>query len=300
MTPNIDAAWSFQRYQEISHRLPSSSFPAEPIIVQGLDQIMADFDAFVFDAFGVLNVGETSIASAVARVGKLRGARKQVRVLTNAASLTKLASVQKFDALGYDFSADEIISSRGVLIETIRGRSLKGRWGCVAPVGAPLDDLPLDICIFDPDAAANLAGVIFLVGAGWDDDQNDRLSNWLNGSSVPFLVGNPDLVAPRGDWFSVEPGTYAHVIADRGHAAPEFFGKPFGNAFRAVADSLGRGISPDRVLMVGDTLHTDILGGAAAGFKTCLVTGHGVLRDLDVEACIAESGITPDYIVPTI
>lgn len=300
MTSNIDAAWSFQRYQEIRHRLPAASFPGQAQRVSGLDELADHFDAVVFDAFGVLNVGESPIPSAISRVGELRRAGKKVRVLTNAASLTKSASVQKFDTLGYDFCAEEIISSRGVLIAALRERNLSGRWGCVAPADAPLDDLPVDACIFDPDDACDLAGVIFLVGAGWDDTQNDRLSACLNGASIPFLVGNPDLVAPRGDWFSVEPGSYAHVIADRDHATPEFFGKPFGNAFDAARASVGYEISPERILMVGDTLHTDILGGAAAGFRTCLVTDHGVLRELDVDACIAESGITPDYIAPTI
>jgi ribonucleotide monophosphatase NagD (HAD superfamily) len=52
--------------------------------------------------------------------------------------------------------------------------------------------------------------------------------------------------------------------------------------------------------MLGDTLHTDILGAAAAGMSTALVTGHGVLAGMDVDACIAESGIRPDYILPEI
>ena len=51
--------------------------------------------------------------------------------------------------------------------------------------------------------------------------------------------------------------------------------------------------------MVGDTLHTDVLGGAAAGWRTVLVTGLGLVRELDVEAAIRESGIRPDFIVET-
>ena len=30
--------------------------------------------------------------------------------------------------------------------------------------------------------------------------------------------------------------------------------------------------------MVGDSLHTDILGGAAAGMTTVLITDHGLFR----------------------
>ena len=38
--------------------------------------------------------------------------------------------------------------------------------------------------------------------------------------------------------------------------------------------------------MVGDTLHTDILGGRQMGFSTSLVTGHGALVGLDVGAVV--------------
>ncbi|MFD1810358.1 HAD hydrolase-like protein [Gemmobacter lanyuensis] len=34
--------------------------------------------------------------------------------------------------------------------------------------------------------------------------------------------------------------------------------------------------------MVGDTLHTDILGGQAAGHGTILVTDHGLFKGRDV------------------
>jgi len=114
----------------------------------------------------------------------------------------------------------------------------------------------------------------------------------------PVLVGNPDLVAPWPEKLSIEPGSYAHDLQDHEVAVPEFYGKPFDNAFAIVRETL-QGIAPERIAMVGDTLHTDILGGAQTGWKTVLITGHGLLRDQDVEAAIQRSGIRPDYIVPT-
>jgi ribonucleotide monophosphatase NagD (HAD superfamily) len=52
--------------------------------------------------------------------------------------------------------------------------------------------------------------------------------------------------------------------------------------------------------MVGDTLHTDILGGQAAGMKTMLITAEGALQGMDIPDCIAQSGIAPDFIAPMI
>ena len=105
-------------------------------------------------------------------------------------------------------------------------------------------------------------------------------------------------MAPHPGGLSREPGLYAHDIADSGLAVPEFFGKPFDNAFAIIRETL-TGIDPQRVAMVGDTLHTDILGGAQAGWRTVLVTDHGLMKGMDVEQAIARSGIRPDFIVPT-
>ena len=79
-----------------------------------------------------------------------------------------------------------------------------------------------------------------------------------------------------------------------------FYGKPFANAFDAVLARLGADAPPrERIAMVGDTLHTDILGGAAAGWGTILITDHGIFRGLDVDPFIEQSGLVPDVIART-
>ena len=52
--------------------------------------------------------------------------------------------------------------------------------------------------------------------------------------------------------------------------------------------------------MVGDTLHTDILGGHAAGLSTVLITGHGLFRQGNVEETMKKTGIIPDYMTVTV
>src|SRR5690606_8371232 len=91
---------------------------------------------------------------------------------------------------------------------------------------------------------------------------------------APVLIGNPDLVAPRESGLSIEPGHFAHDLLDRVDCEVRFFGKPYANAFDAAiaAVEAERGpVDRSRVAMVGDTLHTDILGGAGAGLRTVLV-----------------------------
>ena len=49
--------------------------------------------------------------------------------------------------------------------------------------------------------------------------------------------------------------------------------------------------------MVGDSLHTDILGGGAFGLQTVLITGAGLFRDGGACHYIDKTGIKPDWIV---
>jgi ribonucleotide monophosphatase NagD (HAD superfamily) len=51
--------------------------------------------------------------------------------------------------------------------------------------------------------------------------------------------------------------------------------------------------------MVGDTLHTDVLGGAASGMGSILVARHGLFAGRDVAPYIRRSGIRPSWIVET-
>ncbi|MEM8694332.1 MAG: HAD-IA family hydrolase [Pseudomonadota bacterium] len=108
-------------------------------------------------------------------------------------------------------------------------------------------------------------------------------------------VANPDIVAPREHGFSTEPGRFAHAVADATGIAPDFFGKPFPNIYDLVFERLGP-VDRPRVVMVGDSLHTDVLGAHAAGIASVLISGYGFFANEDVHAAIQASGITPDFI----
>ena len=60
-------------------------------------------------------------------------------------------------------------------------------------------------------------------------------------------------------------------------------------------------IEPQRILLVGDTLETDILGGVMMGFATCLtLSGVYAGRSESVDELCADSGIYPDFVVESI
>lgn len=289
---------AFDRYEEVRARLPSAAFPYTSTHCANLSEVAAHVDAFVLDAFGVLNVGNTPIPGAVNRIAELRELGKQVVVLTNAASDDHAFAIAKFEALGFDFSGDELVTSRDVCVEHIRQTHPNGRWGAVCKATDTLADIDLDIIAWTGDLQADVDGFLLLSSEQIDDPLMTRLEIALNERKRPVICANPDIVAPRETGLSCEPGFYTHALADRIGIVPEFFGKPFGNAFKAASHQLS-GLSVDRIAMVGDTLHTDVLGGAAAGMKTVLIENHGLFKGHDVESYMTTSGIRPDIICPT-
>ena len=48
--------------------------------------------------------------------------------------------------------------------------------------------------------------------------------------------------------------------------------------------------------MVGDSLHTDILGAQTAGIASVLISGYGFFAGQDTSDAIDASGIIPDYV----
>ncbi len=301
----IDAGWSFARYEQIRHRLPRADFPERAVNAPDLLFLAERFDVFLLDAFGVLNVGETAIPGAPECIKALRDAGKTLFVLTNAATHPSHNGPEKYRHFGYDFAQDEIISSRDLLCSALKSHPTDMLWGVAAPAISQLEKLPVKTTSLaqDKNAFENADGFIFLSSQGWTPAMQAELIRSLRNNPRPLLVGNPDLVAPRENGLSQEPGHFTHLIADETGISPLFYGKPFGNAFDEAFRRLnasGINCSFERMAMVGDTLHTDILGGAAAGLKTVLVTDHGLFKGQKTSRFIKKSKIIPDFIIPSI
>lgn len=264
-----------------------------------LGQAADHYDGFILDAFGVLNVGETAIPGAVSRMAALRARGKRLVVLTNAASYTRAQILAKYHRLGFDFSGDEVVSSRDVAVARLGAVAPRARWAAISSEGDSFEDIPARVvdAVADPTAFDSADAILFLSTGRWTPALQVHLHRALEKRPRPIVVANPDIVAPREADLSQEPGLFAHDLIDALGCKVHWFGKPFAEGF---ADAIARtGLPAHRLAMVGDTLHTDVLGGAAAGCGTVLITDHGLFRGLEVAPFIAASGIVPDIIVPT-
>ncbi|MGB1033566.1 MAG: HAD-IIA family hydrolase [Primorskyibacter sp.] len=289
---------AFEAYERVRHRLPAVTRAAACRRCPNLDAIADDMDVFLLDAFGVLNIGETAIPDVPERVARLQKAGKRVLVVSNAAGYPHANLMQKYQRLGYDFDPEDVITSRKATLAGLEDMP-PTRWGLMATESlgrADLEHLDITYLAEDPAAYDVAEGFILMGSAVWTEQRQALLEAALIRHPRPVIVGNPDIVAPREDGFSTEPGSYAHRVGDATGVAPQFFGKPFQTIFDLAFARLGS-FDPERTVMVGDSLHTDILGGQAAGVKSALIAGYGFFAGHDSDGPIMASGIQPDYIL---
>lgn len=289
---------AFAAYEAARHRLPRAAGPASPRPRATLDDLAEDFDAFFLDAFGVLNVGETAIPGVPDRVAGLQRAGKRVLVVSNAAGFPHDKLMEKYARLGYDFAPEDVVTSRKALARAVGDGGGK-LWGLMISDGVPAAEFAAlnHVRLQEDEAAYEACDAVLMIGsATWTEERQHRLERALERRPRPVLVGNPDIVAPRDVGFSREPGHFAHRLADRTGAEPRFFGKPFTNIYDLAFAQLGQA-DRSRVLMVGDSLHTDILGAQAAGLASALITGYGFFAGQDPAPSIAASGIVPEFVL---
>ncbi|MCR9167390.1 MULTISPECIES: HAD-IIA family hydrolase [Marivita] len=290
---------AFEAYEAVRHRLPLVA-PSGTAFRRAatLADIADGFDVFLLDAFGVLNIGEAAIPGTPERIRNLKAAGKRVLVVSNAAGFPHAALMEKYTRLGYDFAPDDVITSRVTLLAGLNGRQ-NLHWGLMATRSTglrDLEDLNLTYLEEDPAPYDAVEGILLVGSAAWTEERQALLEDSLRKRPRPVLVGNPDIVAPRETGFSVEPGHFAHRLADRTGITPEFYGKPFPDIFDLAFKRLGD-VDRSRVLMVGDSLHTDILGARNIGISSALIAQYGFFAGQDAEKAVLATGIVPDFIV---
>ena len=282
----------FERYEKIRPRLPQANYPRATSVITSILEISDEMDAFIFDAFGVLNLGNQLISGADYALKELRSAGKEVRVLTNAASYDKTRAVDKFSDLGVRFEIQEIITSRDAAIQSLK----PGFWGVVTAADDKLSDLSFDYIRLENDTTAydKVDGFLFLSTSEWNAQKQLLLQHSVLKNERPVIIANADLVAPRENGFTLEPGFYGHELVDLGASKVQFFGKPYSEVYQLLTKSLSD-VPGNKIVMCGDSLHTDILGAASQGWKTVLVTKDGLFSGFDTKSYSQESGIFPNW-----
>lgn len=268
--------------------------------------VVKNYKAVFFDAFGVLKNHQGLIPDIIKTFEYLDRKGIKYYILTNDSSRSPEALAKWYQDRGvWQVTSDKILSSGMLAMEYFKVKVANGN--AVAYLGtensahyietAGLVTIPVrDIDLNNLDHIESFA---FLddEGFNWNDDINKTI-NLLRKKNMAVVVANTDINYPVSQHdISVAVGSLADMVEKIIGKMFIRFGKPDAQMFllayeRALLDIE---VKRSEILMVGDTLYTDIIGGNKFGLDTALVLSGNTLPD-NAQVRISSSGIIPTYI----
>lgn len=284
-----------QIYREYAHRL-GHTLPIPSCPVRTLEELADRYDGFFLDSYGVLNRAEELIPGAAAGVAWLKARGKKVMVVTNNAALAEEDNRELLNSIGIPLDPGEVVCSGSLLA---RERDNLGLDGPVFFMGLPsalayLEEAGLE-ATDDPSATRV---VVMASSRGYRMRRIAEAHRVLRQEGSLLVVLNPDAVAPRpGGVMARVSGVTARSLARETSCKVALLGKPFGEIYALALSRIG--LPRERVVALGDTLATDILGARNAGIDCGLVL-TGVTPAHRAEAEILSWKIWPQWLVPNL
>ena len=267
-------------------------------VIDGLQELPLDrYDAIILDQYGVLHNGEALLDGVADALEKLQDGRKLV-VLSNTSKrrgplIAELPgrgfrSEWLHDAICSGECCWEALRDSSYANAVVFGWSDRDSSEYLAGTGVALADGSPDVIVaYGPDTIDMAGRTLTDFRTSGDMAPYRDLLEDAVARKVPMLCANPDQRTIDVDGVTplYMPGTMADAYRAMGGEVV-LYGKPgvahFSAALRAA------GVDAGRALMVGDSLHHDILGAANAGLDSLFVVESGVHKDL---VDVSEAGV---------
>jgi NagD protein len=246
------------------------------------------YDTYIFDLDGTVYLGESLLPTAGETITRLRAMGKRTIFLSNNPTHTRHDYAAKLTRLGLPTPPKDIINSSVVMVEFLRRRLPQGRLFVIGETPLQNDlkaagftltehvpEIDAVIASFDRTFTYHKLQVAFdaiRAGARFFATNGDRYCPVPGG-------GQPDAAAIIA---AIEACTNTKIEA--------VVGKPSPYTIEAILNLLN--LPPDRCLMTGDRLETDVQMGLNAGMAAALaLTGATTAADA------AASPLKPTYII---
>ena len=276
------------------------------LAIESFAEVAQRYQVFFFDAFGVLKNAQGLIPNIQDTFAYLKEQQKQFYILTNDASRSPQQLAESYWRMGLvDISPDNIISSGMLAREYLE---LKVNHGTVAYLGTEdsahyIETADLKTLSIKNLTSSNMTDITALVmlddeGFDWNNDLNKAI-NLLRRRNIPVIVANTDITYPTSKTeVAIAIGGVADMLENVVGKQFIRFGKPDAQMFmfayeRVIAQNPAMGKKD--IVMIGDTLRTDIAGGNKFGLDTVLVLTGNIPAE-DAEIRIRSTGIIPTYV----
>jgi len=246
-----------------------------------------EIDGIIFDLDGTIYLGEATLPGAKEAVAELRGRGKKTLFVTNKPLYPREEYADKLTRLGIPTGPESIITSglvmgyyleqnhRDAAIYVVGEENLKNEFR-----ERELNVLP-EYADQDPMEVIEPQGVDVVVVA-FDRTLDYRKLNTayqalINGAK--FFATNPDKMCPMpGGGIPDAGGTIIALEHMTGRKLDVLAGKPSPVMVQVASDMMG--LPPERCVMVGDRLETDVRMGKEAGMYAASVLTGAATRDM--------------------
>jgi HAD superfamily hydrolase (TIGR01450 family) len=247
--------------------------------MKGIGEIASKYDVFVVDSWGVLHDGSKAFEEAKEVLRNLMELGKKVVIATNSPSRTKKVESDLLQRGIEKNLYSDVVSSGEVAFGMLQKMSFKKCFYLGQKKHLSLlEGLSLE-------CASSLEPGLFWLNTG-PIQPTDSLESYCKMAkealqlSIPMFCINPDRFSLFQGEKRICAGAIAQMYEEMGGEV-SYVGKPFASMYRAIRNRVD---SKAKFLAIGDSLETDIRGGASAGMDTLLVY-TGVTSSASLSIC---------------
>ena len=254
--------------------------------ISGLSEIADAYDGILFDIYGVIHNGDAVFDAAQATLRALHEAGKPYAFLSN---MPRRASEVSSALVRFGMApelAKQAMTSGEAVYKVVQSGQYGRRYIFQGPERTRDIIAGLDLTEVTTPQEADF---ILVSGIGDNDTPADHqpLLDGALARNLPMLCANPDLKVRHGNRVVSCAGLLADAYERMGGPAV-WIGKPHPLVFDMARDLL----EGDNLLMVGDSLRTDITGAVNAGMDTLWITG-GIDSATSPEVLLENSAVQP-------
>ncbi len=246
--------------------------------------------AALFDLSGVLYTGEEALPGALDAIERLENVSLPMRYLTNTTRSPRHVILSRLAAMGFRIDKNDLFTAPIATHEYLSSNKLSP-FLLVHPdlkqdFSDLLDDKPNAVVLGDAAEAFTY--------------ENMNLAFRLLMEGVPLIAMGKNLYFKEADGFSLDMGPYVNALEFAANTEAIVIGKPAKAFFNGAVSSLGC-LAHD-VVMVGDDVGSDVIGGLEAGLQGILVK-TGKYRSGDEDQlqgrglCLEDISAVADYIL---
>jgi HAD superfamily hydrolase (TIGR01459 family) len=261
------------------------------------------YDAFIIDIWGVIHDGVKPYPGAIECLTCLRQSEKSVVLLSNAPRRAEPAAAAMRQMGIADNLYNWIVTSGEVTHVMLRDRThpLFARLGRrVFHLGPERDKSILNG--LDLQTVPDITQADFILNTGPDDHRDPTDITEFEpdlavaaAAALPMVCANPDLEVIRNGRRILCAGALALRYQELGGGEVVWVGKPDPLIYLPILDYFDK--PPSRILVVGDSLRTDIAGAKAIGVDSCWVLGGIHRGSVDPAAEAVARGLSPVAVI---